>query len=345
MLGLSLFRCPDWLPQGANVVRIGLVGAMLVGALFLIAVVASGQFASAAQAQDRLTEAQRLQTMGSNDQARDLFEQILRADPTSAEAREGMSSATERLALSARASGHMDDALADLLRAQKIEPKDTRVLYDLGILEDEMHLYKDADTVLDQLVSIEPNEPNVLYARARVKLDLGQLEAGKQDMMAYLKLRPLDASAHYGLGRIYLQGLEFDKARTEFQQSITIQPRQSEAYYQLGQTDLEQGDYKSAIELFQKTLERDPQHGGALTGLGITYFKLKQYDNANEWLTKAIQTAPSYQPAHYYLGLTLARLNRADDSRRELEIATALAAKDNKQSASRLQLISPGGQP
>ena len=345
MLGLSLFQSASELLHDASVVRIGLVGATLVRALFLIAVVASSRFASAAQVQDRLMQAQRLQTMGSNDQARDLFEQILQADPTSAEAREGMSSTTERLALNARAGGHMDDALADLLRAQKVEPKDIRVLYDLGILEDEMHLYRDADTVLDQLVSIEPNEPNVLYARARVKLDLGQLEAAQQDMLAYLKVRPLDASAHYGLGRIYLQGLEFDKARAEFQQSISIQPLQSEAYYQLGQADLEQGDYKDAIELFHKTLERDHQHGGALTGLGITYFKLKQYDNANEWLTKATQAAPSYQPAHYYLGLTLAHLNRADDSRRELQMAAALADKDNKQSASGLHLISPGTQP
>ena len=317
----------------------------MVAALIVIAVVASGPFASAAQAQDRLIEARRLQTTGDTEQARDLFEQILQADPTNAEAGEGMSTSTERLALSARASGRMDDALADLLRAEKVEPKNLRVLYDLGILEDEMHLYKDADSVLDQLVSIEPDEPNVLYARARVKLDLGQLDAAKQEMLAYLKIRPLDASAHYGLGRIYLQGLEFDKARAELQESIRIQPRQSEAYYQLGQTDVEQNDYKDAIDLFQKTLARDAQHGGALTGLGIAYFKLKQYVNANEWLTKAIHAAPSYQPAHYYLGLTLARLNRADDSRRELQMAAALADKDNQQSASHLQILRPDSQP
>ena len=182
-------------------VRIGLVESMLQAALMVIAVLTSSHVASAAQTQVRLVEAQSLQAKGDTAQARDLFEQILQADPTSDEAREGMSSTTERLALNARAAGHMDDALADLLRAEKVEPKDIRVLYDLGILEDEMHLYKDADRVLDQLVSIEPNEPNALYARARVKLDLGQLEAAKQDMLAYLKVRPLDASAHYGLGQ------------------------------------------------------------------------------------------------------------------------------------------------
>lgn len=342
------FRCSNaslGCPRNAGIVRIGLAGAILLGTLFLIAVVASGQSAQTLPLQDRLAEAQRLQTAGDFGQACDLYEQILQIDPSDGVAREGMSTSTEHLALSARAVGNMDEALEDLLRAKKVEPNDARVLYDLGILEDEMHLFKDADKVLDQLVAVEPNEPNVLYARARVKLDLGQLEVAQQDMQAYLKARPLDASAHYGLGRIYLQGLQFDKAHAEFQQSITIQPQQTEAYYQLGQTDLDQNNYPDAIKLFQKTLERAPQHGGALAGLGIAYFKLKQYNNADLWLTKAIQVAPDYQPAHYYLGLTLARLNKADESTRELQTAAALADKDNKQSASGLQIISPGDHP
>ena len=317
----------------------------MIAAFLVIAVMAAGQLAAAAPQQDRLLQAQHLQSLGSNDQARDLYEQILQVDPSNADAREGMSSTSERLALGARAAGQMDGALADLLRAQKVEPNDTRGLYDLGILEDEMHLYRDADKILDQLVSISPDEPNILYARARVKFDLGQLDAALQAMQAYLKVRPLDASAHYGLGRIYQLQLQFDKARAEFEQSIGIQPAQSEAYYQLGQTDLDQDEYKDAIELFHKTLKRDPQHGGALTGLGIAYFKQKQYDDASQWLTKAIQAAPDYQPAHYYLGLTLARLNKGDDSRRELQTAAALADKENKQSSSHLQIIGPNAQP
>jgi tetratricopeptide (TPR) repeat protein len=289
---------------------------LLLAAFWVIAMVAAaGQSAPAAPQQDRLLQAQHLQALGNNEQARDLYEQILHADPSNADAREGMSSTTERLGLSARAAGKMDDALADLLRAQKVEPNDTRVLYDLAILEDE------------------------------IKFDLGQLDAALKAMQAYLKVRPVDASAHYGLGRIYLLQLQFEQARAEFQQSIDIQPRQSEAYYQLGQTDLEQDEYKGAIELFQKTLERDPRHGGALTGLGIAYFKLKQYDDAEQWLTKATRAAPDYQPAHYYLGLTLARLHKADDSRRELQTAAALADKENKQSSSPLQIIEPNAQP
>jgi len=312
---------------------------MLLEITLLLALAPAAQVAAAANPQGNPSQAQGLQVQGNFEQARDLYETALQVDPTSADAQEGMSSLSERLALSDRAAGHMDAALADLTRAQKLEPDDIRVLYDLGILEDEMHLYMDADKVLDHLSSLEPADPNLLYARARVKLDLGQLDVAQQYMQAYLKVRPLDASAHFGLGRIYLQGLQFDKAREEFQQSISIQPRQSEAYYRLGETDLKLNKFQESIAQFQKTLERDPQHGGALTGIGTAYFQLKQYDNAEEWLRKATLAAPDYQPGHYYLGLTLARLNKAEESRHELEVAADLADKDNKQSATRLQLL------
>jgi superkiller protein 3 len=198
---------------------------------------------------------------------------------------------------------------------------------------------------LEHLRTLPPVDPNVLYALARVNMSLGKLEEAEEEMRTYLKIHPQDASAHYGLGKIYLLGLQFYKAGQEFQQSIAIQPRQSEAYYELGQVDLDQDLFEDSIRQFEKTLEADPLHGGALVGIGTAYYRLKQYDKAKAWLLKATQAAPDYQPGHYYLGLTLSRLGDAVTSQRELELATSLAAKDQKQATSRMRLNDPEGQP
>jgi tetratricopeptide (TPR) repeat protein len=296
-------------------------------------------------AQSNTAEAWSLRAEGKFDQARDVYEQILELNPGDVNAREGMSSTSERLSLSERSAGHMDAALADLVRAQKIEPDDQRVLLDLGIIEEEMSLYMDSANTLEHLVSLSPQDPNAFYALARVDLDLGRLDAAQHEMETYLNDRPLDASAHYGLGRIYAQGLQFDKAEQEFHKSISIQPKQSEAYYQLGLLDLNQNRLEDSTVQFQKTLDRSPQHGGALVGIGTAYFKLKQYEKAKEWLVKATLAAPDYQPGHYYLGLTLARLGDATGSREELDLAASLAARDSKQSATRLRLFNSDGQP
>jgi tetratricopeptide (TPR) repeat protein len=275
---------------------------------------------------------------GKYREACEAFETTLNAYPDDLQARQGEVEASEHLALETRAAGHMDDALRALMQAKSYVPDNPRLLYDLGILEDEMRLYRDADATLEQLEKLGAPSPQALYAMARVKLDLGQLGPAEEKMRQYLELKPNDASAHYGLGRIYRQGLQFDKARAEFQRCIELQPKQTEGYYELGNTELQIGNNAEALANFAKTLERNPQHGGALTDSGIVYFKQKQYDKALDMLQKSIAAAPDYQPGHYYLGLTLARLGRLAESKHELEIATQLADRDNKQASNRLRL-------
>lgn len=263
-------------------------------------------------------------------QARDAFESTLNSNPANVEAQHGEVAASERLALDARQAGHAEEALQDLLRAQRFAPTYPRLLYDLGILEDEMQLYRDADQTLLALEQLQPSNPQVMYAVARVKLDLGQLAEAEKRMQAYLRLQPNDASAHYGLGRIYQLGLHFDEARAELQRSIELQPLQTEAYYQLGDIALGQGDLDEAIASFSKTLTRDPKHGGALAGTGQALFKQKRYAQAEDFLERAVAAAPGYQSGHYYLGLTLARLGCKEDSQRELARATQLVEEQAK---------------
>ena len=282
---------------------------------------------------------------GKAAEALDAFESVLNTNPTDADALRGEVTASERLALDARQSGKMDDALKDLLRAQTFAPKDPRLLYDLGILEDEMRLYHDADQTLTMLEQLQPSNPQVMYAVARVKIDLGQLSAAEERMQGYLKIEPRDASAHYGMGRIFQLGLQFDRARAEFQRSIELQPVQTEAYYELGDIALGQGEFDNAIAYFNKTLARDPKHGGALAGTGEAYFKQKQYPQAEAFLERATAAAPGYQAGHYYLGLTLARLGRKEDSQRELELATKLADEESKKERSGLHILSPAANP
>jgi tetratricopeptide (TPR) repeat protein len=314
---------------------------LLPGLLILVSFAGISQTPAETQPQTAIAQASALRDAGKLSEARDAFEEILATSPDDMAAQSGEVQVSERMALDARAAGRVDDALADLLRAQKLAPENARLLYDLGILEDEMRLYLDADKTLAHLEQLSPADPLVQYAVARVKLDLGQLGPAEEKMQAYLKVHPDDASAHYGLGRAYQQGVQLDQARAEFQRSIELRPQQTEAYYQLGEIAIQQGNYPEALANFSKTLAGNPKHGGALVGTGVVYFKQKQYDKAEEFLEKATGASPDYQPGHYYLGLTLARLGRKEESDRELAVATKLADRDNQQTANRLRLIDP----
>lgn len=281
---------------------------------------------------------------GNAAQARDVFESILTADPASDAAQNGEVAASERIALDQRAQKQMADALQTLMRAERYAPQSGRLAYDLGILEDEMHLYPEATGSLDKAEHLHFDDPALLYAQARVFLDRQQLNPAEDKMLAYLKLRPGDATAWYGLGRIYQLGLQFDKARQAFQKSTDLQPEQTEGWFQLGDLALKQNRDDEALTDFGRTLARNPLHGGALAGAGEACFHQKQYERALDYLNRAVAAAPDYGAGHYYLGLTLARLGRSDESRRELAVAARLADAENRQSSTRYQMT-PAHQP
>ena len=318
---------------------------LIAEVLLLLILTATPQASTTTQEQSAIDQANKLREGGNLNEARDVFERVLEANPDSAKAQDGEVQVSEQLALNARGAGRSDESLTDLLRAQKFAPENVRLLFDLGVLEDEMQLYLDADKTLAHLESLRREDPNILYAVARVKLDLGQLVIAEEKMKAYLKIRPDDASAHFGLGRIYRQGLQLERARTEFERSIELQPHQTEAYFQLGDIEIEQKNYRDAVTNFSKTLLGNPKHGGALAGTGISYYRQKQYDKAAQFLEEATRAAPEYQPGHYYLGLTLARLGMVEESQRELTLATSLAEKDNMREANRLRLVTPTPNP
>jgi tetratricopeptide (TPR) repeat protein len=309
-------------------------GCCSIAVSLLLAVPESSLAQSPTSPQDGLA----LLQAGKPDEARAVFEAILGSNPGDPQALDGEVKASEALALKERSAGHMVEALRDMMGAEDYAPGNARLLFDIGILEEEMQLYPDAEKALARAQEIDPGNPDNYYAMARVKIDEGQLDAAEQNMTTYLKARPDDASAHYGLGRVYELGMQFDQARGEFQRSIELQPLQTEAYYELGDVALKQDNYSEALSYFEKVLARNGQHGGALTGAGQALYREKRYEQALAYLRRATGAAPGYQPGHYYLGLTLSRLGQKEESDRELLTAQKLADEDNKNAGRRYQL-------
>ncbi len=304
----------------------------------LAAFLAVALLQAGASAPDSPAHAKELLAAGNFDQAQAAYESILRTQPGSAEAQDGEVRASERLALAARSAKDMNSAIGELLRAQKFAPENERLLYDLGVLEDEIGLFHDADTTVAHLRLLTPGDSKAEYLLARVKLDLGQLDAAEPAMREYLKTQPDDATAHYGLGRILQMRDDTEGASAEFHKSLDLHPEQTESWYQLADMAQQGGHYADAIADAGKVLARNPQHGGALTVTGIAEFRQKQYGEAAGVLQQAVAAAPEYQPAHYYLGLALGRLGRKTESDKELALAAKMADEQNAKAAQRLRL-------
>jgi tetratricopeptide (TPR) repeat protein len=298
-----------------------------------------GLLASAALAQQpTISQGEDFYSQGDYKQALNAFESALKANPSDALAQQGEVKSSAKLALTARAQGDYNGALTVLLHARSLVPHDGTLLLDLGVLEDEMQLYRDADLALAEALQIQPRDPQTLYAVARVKLDLQQLPAAESNMRAYLQTQPQDPTAHYGLGRVLQLAQRSQEAEAEFQRSIQLQPKQTESYFQLGQLALDQGRLEGAVRYFDQVIVANPRHGGALTGAGQARYRQKQFAPASDYLSRAVAAAPTYQPAHYYYGLTLLRLGHTEQSKRELQLASALSEEQNRREARPLEL-------
>ncbi|MBX6360645.1 tetratricopeptide repeat protein [Pseudacidobacterium ailaaui] len=259
----------------------------------------------------------------------DAYEAALKANPQDADARKGEVQTGIAEALKARRNRQNELALAYLLRARYWVPDDPELLLDLGIQEESMKLYHDADAAVTEAGRLRPDDLKTLYATARIKMDVNQMQASEEAWKRYLALRPDDATAHYGYGLLLQMLQRTDEAKEQFVKSIELQPKQAESYYRLGEIAREAGNIEEARKEYQEALAFDPTHAGAWTGLGVLAFRAKQYAEAEEDLEKAVQYAPDFQTAHYYRGLTLAKLGRKEESEKELAVAVQLADEQN----------------
>lgn len=259
------------------------------------------------------------------------FEDVLKTNADNSVARKGEVDTAVKYSLAEKRENREQAALWLLLRARYWVPNDPDLLTDLGVQEDYLGLFVDADKSLADALRIRPNDLNTLYTVARVKMDLGQMQAAEQAWLSYIKQDPSNPTAYYGYG-IVLQTLgRDDEARSQFMLSIKDNPNQAESYYRLGEISRRDGDKADARTQYEQALVRNSTHGGALTGLAILNYEEKKYSEAESELETAIASMPAYRTARYYHGLTLSKLGRKNEAEAELARATQLSDKNELQ--------------
>jgi len=234
-----------------------------------------------------------------------------------------------------------EGALISLLRANKFVSDDADLLTKLGILEDRMKIFHDADIALKRSLALRENDPATLYALAHLKVDQQIPAEAAVYMQLYLALKPDDASAHYGMGRILRLSAKPDEAAVEYEESIALRPEQTESYYELAEMAVDANHEDKAEPLLKKVLERDPKHGGAFTEMGVIAFRRKDYAQAEQYLKSAIAAVPQYGSAHYQYALTLSKMGRKEEAQREFSAANALNKPPVEKSAGTVQLKEP----
>jgi tetratricopeptide (TPR) repeat protein len=279
--------------------------------------------------------------MGKNDLAIPPLRESARLDPGRKDVQAVLVSIWRGQAHEAAEHYELEKALAVLMDARKLNPSDSEVQYEFGMVALRMSLFPDAIEAFDQALKLHADNAPALYGVGRAEMSASRFDDAQQAFEHYVELRPTDASGHYALG-FALQALQrTSDARTEYERSIALQPLQTESYFQIGLIELEAGNVDAAAKKFEQVVKRAPQHAGALTGLGRVKFQEKDYPGAAALFERAISSNPTLREAHYYLGLADSRLGRKEESEKELQTANRLEHEEVEKHQSVLKIIDP----
>jgi len=160
-------------------------------------------------------------------------------------------------------------ALKELLKAEKLYPKDYILHNDLGI---------------------------VYRKKGRVDLAIKHFKKA-------IKLNSNYAPAYNNLGTAYYDKGDYDAAIDYFKKvsEDLLYATPYFAYYNLGKSYYMKKEYLRAEEYFLKALDVEPRYVEPLVELGRTYMALGRKSEANAALQSAVEQDPRHARAHFYL--------------------------------------------
>lgn len=151
-------------------------------------------------------------------------------------------------------SGKIAEAVPLLWTVHHETPKDTDILYNLGVAYSELAQVEKAIEILDRLIDIDPNHVHGLVAIGVAHLKLKDLQAGEVFLRRALILEPNNQWALKNLGACLLKRGKAAEAMPMFQAAITAIPNDAQSILGLGQALEEIGRIDDADEQYAKLI-------------------------------------------------------------------------------------------
>lgn len=184
--------------------------------------------------------------------------------------------------------GKYPQALADLLKAEELDPDDPSIQNSLGL---------------------------AYYVRK----DYGAAEA---HISKAIKLYPKFSEARNNLGRLYIDLGRYDEAITQFvivTKDLTYQAPEK-AFLNLGLAYMKKGALPLALNNFKKSMESNIRFCPAYNYYGQALFQQQKYMDAIDSFDQALSLCNnSYDEAHYYSALSYYKVGQTEKAMARLE--------------------------
>ena len=218
--------------------------------------------------------------VGSTQEAKHIYQDILTKFPKNKRARDGLKRLTGKFVGKApKTQNPPQDQLQALIN-----------LFSQGQLQ---QAQKQAETLVTQF----PMSAILFNIQGAVLKGLGQLDLSVEAYKKALTIKPDYAEAYNNMGVTLKEQDKLVEAVEAHIKSLAIEPDDAEASYNMGNALKKQGKLEEAIEAYNKALAIKPDYAKAYNNMGITLKEQGKLEEAIEAYNKALSVKPDHVEA------------------------------------------------
>ena len=260
-----------------------------------------------------LTLAQRHHAVGQLEEAKGIYQKILRDAPNHP-------IALHLMGVIAYQNKEKDVALDFIKKALIIKPDYAEAHNNLGVIFKELREIDKAIACYKRALTINNDYAEAHYNLGVVLKEIGKLDEAITSYKRALEHKPDYAEALYNLGNALNECGELEEAIASYRETITIKPDYAEAHSNLGNVLKIIGKPNEAEFSYRKALAIRPDYAEAHSNLGAVLRELGRLNDAEESYKKALSIKPDFAETHSNLGHVLhalGKFNEAADSLRK----------------------------
>lgn len=227
---------------------------------------------------------------GRFEAARELFEQVCRADPSDVEAWFLLGAVNGQL-------GRIEEAIACCRQVIARQPGNADAYFNMAQAYMHQGQHREAAQAYREVVRLQPRRVEALNNLGYALQQFGSYEAAAASHRQALSLNPQDAEAFNNLGNALFGAGQRDEAETAYREALRIRPDYAEALNNLATVLQRQGRYRDAAAASEAALRHKPDYVEAYISHGTVLLMQGLYEAAERSYRKALEINPDSNKA------------------------------------------------
>ena len=296
-------------------------------------------------------DAMTLHQQGRFEEAQLLYENVLRVDPSNADAwhlsgliylqRQEFEASASRVGeaiklnpsnpayyvnhgIALKGNGQLDAALLSYDLAIALEPKFAAAHYSRGNVLSELKEFEAAVASFDRTIALQPGDPLAYMNRGSALRSLKQYASAVDSFDRVIAIQPNNADAHFSRGTALYGADRLSEAIESYDQAIALNPNHAQAHFNRGIALKAMQKNDAALISYEQAIATDPNYAEAYYNRGLLLQDQKKFDLAIASFERACSIQPSYFEAHLGCALAQSACNQLDSAVATCERAIAI---------------------